>query len=122
MIVYEDKTKAELVAKFPELKVLSMLNWDQAVYSKENAQVSVPIKSDGSDSMFDVLVAASADFGTDFNEICGDSIELCIDIANAECFLYVDDGIENDMWGYVELSNEEFFEIMNRVYEQIKRR
>ena len=59
--------------------------------------------------MLDILVSASISFGTEFSDVCRDLIEICINTANAECFLYVNDGVEDDVWGCVELSNEEFF-------------
>ena len=56
----------------------------------------------------------SIGFGTEFSDVCRDLIEICINTANAECFLYVNDGVEDDVWGCVELSNEEFFTIINQ--------
>lgn len=120
MKIYENSSKTELVAEMPESRILSLLDWERAEYSKGMNLLSVPIRPDGSNGMFDILVAASTEFETDFDNICHDQIELCIDMDKAECFLYVDDGVENDVWGCVELSNEEFFAITNKGYELMK--
>lgn len=122
MKVYEDDDKTELVAEIPENGILSLLDWEGAEYIWEMSLLTIPIRSGGSDEVLDILVAASAEFGTVFDDICNDSIELCINTANAESFLYVDDGVNDDVWGYVELSNEEFFEITNKAYELMKGR
>lgn len=114
MKIYEDSSKTELVAEIPGDRIFSLLDWERAEYSKERFLLSIPVRPDGSNGMFDILVAASAGFGTDFDNICSDQIELCIDMDKAECFLYVDDGVEDDVWGCVELGNEEFFAIINR--------
>lgn len=122
MKIYVDSTKTELVAEIPEQSIIALLEWEHAEYSDETRVISIPIRPDGSNEIFDVLVAASYSFGTDFKDICNDFIELCVNTDRAECFLYVNDGVENDTWGYVELSNEEFFMVSNRVYEVLLRR
>lgn len=122
MKIYEDSSKTELVTEISGEGILSLLDWERAEYSKERFLLSIPIRLDGSNGMFDILVAASAGFGTDFDNICSDQIELCMEMDKAECFLYVDDGVENDVWGCVELGNEEFFAIINRGYELMKGR
>lgn len=122
MKVYGDDDKTELVAEIPENGILSLLDWEGAELIWEMSLLTIPIRSGGSDEVLDILVAASAEFGTVFDDICSDSIELCINTANAESFLYVDDGVNDDVWGYVELSNEEFFEITNKAYELMKGR
>lgn len=122
MKVYEDGDKTELVAEIPENGILSLLDWEGAEYILEMSLLTIPIRPGGSDEVLDILVAASAEFGTVFDDVCNDLIELCINTANAESFLYVDDGVNDDVWGYVELSNEEFFEITNRAYELMKGR
>lgn len=122
MKVYEDGDKIELVAEIPENGIFSLLDWEGAEYILEMSLLTIPIRQGWSDEVLDILVAASAEFGTVFDDICSDTIELCINTANAESFLYVDDGVNDDVWGYVELSNEEFFEITNKAYELMKGR
>lgn len=122
MKVYEDGDKIELVAEIPENGIFSLLDWEGAEYILEMSLLTIPIRPGGSDEVLDILVAASAEFGTVFDDVCNDLIELCINTANAESFLYVDDGVNDDVWGYVELSNEEFFEITNKAYELMKGR
>lgn len=116
MKVYEDNSKTELVAEIPKKEFLSLLTWERAEYSKDTSLLSVPIRPNGSNEVLDILVSASISFGTEFSDVCRDLIEICINTANAECFLYVDDGVNNDVWGYVELSNEEFFAITSKAY------
>lgn len=67
--------------------------------------------------MFDVLVAASAYFDTEFNDICCDQIELCIYINKMETTLYINNGEEDSIWGSVELSKAEFLAVMDKVYK-----
>ena len=115
MKVYKDNTKTEIIADLSEEKLLPLLLWESMSYNRRLSTISVPIKI-GCDEMFDIIVAAASDFGTEFYNICSDSIALCIDTKNAECTLYIDDGINDDLWGYIELSNNEFFEITNQAY------
>ena len=116
MRVYEDNSKTELVAEIPKKELLTLFKWEHVEYSKKTSLLSVPIKPNGSNEVLDILVSASISFGTEFSDVCRDWIELCINTANAECFLYVNDGVEDDVWGCVELSNEEFFTIINQAY------
>ena len=122
MKVFENNSKTELVAEIPKKEFLSLLTWERAEYSKDTSLLSVPIRPDGSNEVLDILVSASISFGTEFSDVCRDLIEICINTANAECFLYVDDGVNNDAWGYVELSNEEFFAITSKTYELMRGR
>ena len=118
MKIYEDSSKTELVAEIPENKILSLLDWGRAEYGKEIFLLSVPIRPEGSEGMFDVLVAASADFGTDFDSICSDKMELCICKDKMETALYIDNGDEEGIWGSVELSKDEFLMIMDETYKR----
>ena len=108
MKVYEDNSKTELVAEIPKKEFLSLLEWEHAEYSKDTSLLSVPIRPDGSNEVLDILVSASISFGTEFSDVCRDLIEICINTANAD--------VEDDVWGCVELSNEEFFTIINQAY------
>lgn len=122
MKVYEDDDKTELVAEIPENGILSLLAWEHAEYGEGIFLLSVPIRQDGSNEMFDILVAASAEFGTDFDSICCDQLELCIYKDTMETALYINNGDEDGIWGDVELSKDEFLAIMDEIYKRWRER
>lgn len=68
--------------------------------------------------MFNILVAASAEFGTDFESICCDQIELCIYIDRMESLLYINNGEDDGFWGTVELNKDEYLMIMDGTYKR----
>ena len=72
--------------------------------------------------MFDILVAASAVFGTDFDKICSDQMELCISKNNLKTALYIANGDEDGIWGSVGLSKDEFLTIMDEIYKRWRER
>ncbi|EHE96321.1 hypothetical protein [Enterocloster citroniae] len=117
MKVYEDSSKTELVTEIPENRILSLLDWEHAEFGKEVFLLSVPIRPDGSNGMFDILVAVSAEFGTDFDNICSDQMELCISKDNMKTALYIANGDDDGIWGSVELSKDEFLAIMDETYK-----
>lgn len=118
MKVYGDSSKTELVAEIPENRILSLLDWEHAEFGKEVFLLSVPIRPDGSNGMFDILVAAFAVFGTGFDKICSDQMELCISKDKMKTALYIDNGDEDGIWGSVELSKDEFLMIMDETYKR----
>ncbi len=122
MKIYGDSSKTELVAEIPENKILSLLDWEHAECGEGIFLLSVPIRPDGSNGMFDILVAASVEFGTDFDSICCDQMELCIFRDTMETVLYIDNGDEEGIWGSVELSKDEFLMIMDETYKRWRER
>lgn len=118
MKVYEDNSKTELVAEIPWDRILSLLDWEHAEYDEGNAFLSIPIRTEGNDGLFNILVAASAEFGTDFESICCDQIELCIYIGRMESILYINNGEDDGFWGTVELNKDEFLMIMDETYKR----
>lgn len=122
MKVYEDGSKTELVAEIPENGILSLLDWEHAEYDKEIFLLSIPVKQDGSNGMFDILVASSAEFGTNFDSICCDQMELCVFKDKMETVLYINNDDEDGIWGSVELSKDEFSTIMDETYKRCRER
>lgn len=121
MKVYTDDRKVELVADISWDRLSQLLLWDNIkCINEETKTVSIPIAVGGCDEMFDILVAASYDFDTDFGDMCADIVELWISFDDGSYCLYVYDGVSDDVWGYVELENNEFFEIVNTIYGIMK--
>ena len=118
MKVYGDNSKTELVAEIPWNRNLSLLDWEHAEYDGGNAFLSIPVRTEGNDGLFNILVAASAEFGTDFESICCDQIELCIYIDRMESLLYINNGEDDGFWGTVELNKDEFLMIMDGTYKR----
>lgn len=114
MKVYTDDRKVELVADISWDRLSQLLLWDNI--KKYNTTVSIPIAIGGCDDMFNILVSASYDFDTDFDDICADVIELWICLDDGTYWLYVYDGQSDGIWGYVKLENEEFFAIVDKIY------
>lgn len=122
MKVYEDESKTELVAEIPGIRILSLLDWEHAEYSEGTGLYSIPISLEDSNEMFDILITATYAFGSDFNSISCDQIELCIDINNMECCFYINNGEDDGIWGHVELSKKELLTIMDKVYKRWRER
>lgn len=122
MKVYEDDDKTELVAEIPEKGILSLLEWEHAECGEEIFLLTVPVRQDGSNGMFDILVAASAEFGTSFDSICCDQMELCIFKDTMKTALYINNGEDDGFWGTVELNKDEFLMIMDETYKRWRER
>lgn len=86
MKVYKDNSKTEVVAEIPEQSIIALLEWEHAEYDKANSFLSIPIRSD------------LQNFGTDFNTISSDQIELCIHVDKMETVLYINNGEEDGTW------------------------